>query len=80
MKQKGQSVKRKQRSIDKKKKNKDDRIFGDKLNTSSKSNKITRVMFQNIHGFGYSKKQKKTEEIRSMIQESKVDIFWQKSI
>ena len=51
----------------------DSRPFGDNIN--SKSKEIIRVMFQNVRGFGYKKEQPKTDSIRKLVQNNKVDIF-----
>ena len=46
-----------------------------KIYSSSSSQNIIRIVFQNINGFGYTDKHSKTDSIRSFIQKYKVDIM-----
>ena len=50
------------------------RTFGDKIE-NTKSKDIIRVCFQNINGFGISRKSNKSEMIRKMMEEKELDIM-----
>ena len=62
-----------QRQQDKSQQSNDCSIWGDPL--PKKGNEVMRIAFQNINGFGTSKKECKAERIREFMEEHEVDVF-----